>query len=122
MTTIREQINKDGWWSSRASERNELLWEYFWDVSVMQNLSKVGAEESLHVEAVHCVAITGDRGQPTVRNIFKCEEGVYYRDSYDFVSQIQMMIDWTGSVENWPPIMIDPPDQKFKRYRLIPKA
>lgn len=122
MSTVRKQINRDGWWSSKAPTRDELPWECFWDDVTVQNLSKVSPSEILHVQAVHCAAIQGDRGQPTVRIVLDCLEGIYYRDSYDFVSQLQMMLDWDGPVEDWPPIKIDRPNRRYKRYRILPQG
>lgn len=120
MSSIRKQLHKDGWWSSKVRTWDELLWARFWGDSVLENLSKVSPSATLLVRAVHCIALTGDRGQPTVRVILECEEGVYYRDSSDFVSQVQKMLDWGGPVENWPPIMIEHPAQRFQRYRIFP--
>ena len=122
MSVVRKQIKEAGWWSSEASNRDELPWESFWDDDVAVNLSKVSDDGPLHVRAVHCTAIRGDRGQPTIRVVLECEEGVYYRDSYDFVSQIQMMLDWDGPVEDWPPIKIERPNRRYKRYRIIPQG
>lgn len=122
MSSVRKQIKESGWWSSKALTRDELPWECFWDDGVAENLSRVPSSETLHVRTIHCVALRGDRGQPTVRVVLECEEGIYYRDSYDFVSQIQMMLDWDGPVENWPPIMIVRPDRRYQRYRIIPQS
>lgn len=122
MSTVRKQINEVGWWSSKALTRDELPRTCFWDDDVAVNLSSVPLSEVLHVRAIHCVALTGDRGQPTVRVVLDCREGVYYRDSYDFVSQLQMMLDWDGPVEAWPPIKIGHPDRRYKRYRILPQG
>lgn len=122
MSTVRKQINRDGWWSSKALTRDELPWECFWDDNVVENLSKAPSSIALHVRAVHCVAIRGGRGQPTVRVVLDCQEGIYYRDSYDFVSWIQRMLDWGGPVEDWPPIKIGHPDRRHKRYQIIPQS
>lgn len=122
MSAMRKQINEVGWWSSKASTRDELPWECFWDDDVAENLSKVPPSAILHVRAVHCAAIRGDRGQPTVRIVLDCQEGVYSRDSYDFIRQLQMMLDWSGPVEAWPPIKIGHPDRRYKRYRILPQG
>lgn len=121
MSSVREQVNRDGWWSSEALKRAELPWEYFWGDAVVENLSTIPKSKILHVRAIHCATITNYRGKQTIRVILECEEGVYYRDSYDFISQIQMMIDWFGPVEAWSPIEIKHPDRRYERYQIIPR-
>lgn len=116
---LHDRLNETGWWSSSALTRDDDLRWFRCDS--MENLSRAPYHGSLHVLSVHCVKIVNQRGQNTVRVVLECEEGVYYRDSCDLVSQIQKILDWFGPVEKWPPVRIDWPDLKYPRYRIVPQ-